>query len=393
MGKITLKKKIAAVASFAMLAIAVIVPIAANPKSTDARWNCTPQNVVYCGANDRTDLINQINNGDGAHSDLKSLYAGMGIFTEDLAGTYIESGVVTRDGRVLLANGQQVASNVVMGWRPTPGLTGTSWHGLTWNYLPNAFGPNTPQDGALVYMYKGQFQYAIDVVCGNPILKNLSPVPPRITVDKVVRNVTQGTDPKAFFENVSAKPGDIVRFKIKVFNNSTVTAQQTTISDALPNYLTIEPGTGELFHYELENNAWKMTSQKISDSDIKSGRVAGNLRPNQDAFLLFNAVVNENVPAGCNNLVNTGFADSSQTNPVSDTASVTVCKEGPPPPPPPGPPVTPPVTPPAPGQPTALPVSGPVEAAAGVMGTGALGYAGYMWRRSRKNLLDVLKNK
>jgi uncharacterized repeat protein (TIGR01451 family) len=44
-----------------------------------------------------------------------------------------------------------------------------------------------------------------------------------------------------------------------------------------------------------------------------------------------------------------------------------------------------------PGQPTSLPVSGPVEAAGGIMGTGALGYAGYMWRKSRKTLTDTLK--
>lgn len=54
-------------------------------------------------------------------------------------------------------------------------------------------------------------------------------------------------------------------------------------------------------------------------------------------------------------------------------------------------PPTPPVTPPTPGQPTSLPVSGPVEAAGGVMGTGALGYAGYLWRKSRKTLLGSLK--
>lgn len=48
-----------------------------------------------------------------------------------------------------------------------------------------------------------------------------------------------------------------------------------------------------------------------------------------------------------------------------------------------------PPTPPA--QPTQLPVSGPVEAAAGVMGTGALGYAGYMWRRSKIKLMSTLK--
>lgn len=60
-------------------------------------------------------------------------------------------------------------------------------------------------------------------------------------------------------------------------------------------------------------------------------------------------------------------------------------QETPPPPPP-----TPP-TPPTPGQPTSLPVSGPVEAAGGVMGTAGLGYAGYLWRKSRKTLMDNLK--
>src|SRR3990167_2705541 len=119
MRKITLKKKIVGLASIAMLAIAVVVPIVANPKDADARWECKPQNVINCGADDRGDLVNQIKNGDGVHTDLKSLFAGLGIYPDDLASQYAVGGVVTRDGRVLLANGQQVASNVVMGWRPT----------------------------------------------------------------------------------------------------------------------------------------------------------------------------------------------------------------------------------------------------------------------------------
>lgn len=52
-----------------------------------------------------------------------------------------------------------------------------------------------------------------------------------------------------------------------------------------------------------------------------------------------------------------------------------------------------PVPTPTPSQPTSLPVSGPVDTAAGVVGTGALGYAGYMWRRSRKALKNTLMSK
>ncbi|MDO8507439.1 MAG: hypothetical protein Q7S53_02630 [bacterium] len=390
MKNIKLKKRILGVVSMLALAVAVLVPIAANPKTADA-WECHAQNVINCGVNDKTNMINQINNGDGVHTDLKSMFGNMGIYTEDLGNKNTLGGVVTRDGRVLLANGQQVASGVVIGERQTAGRTGTQWQGLIWNFIPNAFAPAVTQQGAYVYMYNGEFQYAIVMSCGNPVLKSLRAVPPHTTISKEVRNVTQNPTGTTYSETVSANPGDVVRFRIRVYNNSTVTAQLVHIGDTLPNYLTIEPGSAQTTTQQLSGTTWQAVTANISDTEAIHGRNIGSLIPNQDAYMVFNARVSNGVPSGCHTLVNTGFTDSDHTNPVTDTANVNVCVQGPPPPIPPTPPVTPPTV--TPSQPTSLPVSGPVEAAGGVMGTAGLGYAGYLWRRSRKTLLGALKSK
>lgn len=394
MKKINLKKKIAGITSVVILFIALVYPIFANPKDADA-LECKAQNVINCGVTDKANMITQINNGDGIHTDLKSMFGNMGIYTEDLGNQNTVGGVVTRDGRVLLANGQQVASGVVMGERAIAGRTGTPWQGLNWNFIPNAFAPAVTQQGAYVYMYNGQFQYAIVVSCGNPVLASLRAVPPHITISKEVRNVTQDPNGTTFTETVNAKPGDIVRFRIRTYNNAAVTAQLVHIGDTLPNYLTIESGSAQTTTQQLSGNAWQAVTTSISDNEAIHGRNIGSLMPNQDAYMIFNARVKSEVPAGCHNLINTGFADSDHTNPITDTANVNVCVQGPPPPPPPPTPPTP-VTPSTTTvasvstTPTALPTSGPVEAAGGVMGTAGLGYAGYLWRKSRKRLSDTL---
>ncbi len=398
MKKISLKKKITGFLFLTILTAAIIVPLLANPKTASARWECNPQNVINCGVNDKTDLVNQITSGDGVHSDLKTIFSNIGILPADIQNQNTMGGVVTRDGRVILANGQVVATNVVMGFRQIPGLTGTPFDGLVWNSVPNLIGPNDPQESAYIYMFNGQFQYAVLLTCGNPVLRSLAPIPPHITITKEARNLTQNPNSTTFSKSVNANSGDIVRFRVKILNNSTITDENVKIGDILPNNLTLEANSGQTSIYQLVNAQWHLVTTNISDAEVSSKPI-GALIPNQEAFLLFNAKVTGTLPAGCSTLINKGFTETSAISRIFDTANVNVCISTPPTPPTPAPTPTPvtlastPTPSVSAATPTRLPTSGPVEAAGGVMGTGSLGYAAYLWRKSRKKLLNTLKNK
>lgn len=391
MKKVFIKNKLLlALSTFMFFSSVVLYPFS-SPQTAEA-WECKDRNVIRCGVSDRQDLASKIINGDGTHTDIKSIFEKIGIYPDDILSKDTVGGIVKKDGTVWVGS-QQVASGVVMGERSSAGVGGTPFAGLAWNFVPATWDPQVEQVGAYVYMYKGSFKYAVILSCGNPVLSSLNAIPPHLIIEKTVRNTTANPS-SAFTKSANANPGDTVEFKARVVSDGQVTAEHVNIGDYLPSTMTLVSGSAKVTVAKLVNGSWQIVTINYADAELASGRDIGNLQPGQDAVLTFSAKVSTTL-TGCNTLVNTAFADSSQTSPITDKANVVVCSQGPPPPPP-----SPPPTP--QGQPTvaaaavpsgALPVSGPVEAAAGVMGTGAIGYAGYMWRRSRRHLLDTLKKK
>ncbi len=414
------------ISTFAVMLIIIFAGFSAfaimsHPKPMQAD-GCQPQNVIECGVTDRTDLVNQINNGDGIHTDIKSIFAAIGISPEDVASADTVPGSVTQDGRVLV-NGSAVATNVIMGERQTAGVGGTPFAGLVWNPISIRFAPGISQ-GAYVHMVNGHFTWAIITSCGNPVLTSFASQN-SLTITKEVRNVTQNPNSTTYANSVNANVGDIVRFRVHATNNGSETDQNVTLKDTLPNNLTLESGTAQVTFQQLVNNTWQIVTQTIPDADVAGGHNVGSLQPTQDAFLIFNAKVTSGPESGCAGLVDTAFASSTQTGAVQATATVNVCSAVttttttvPPtttttvpstttttvPPittttmpiaPPTNSPQVASVTPAVSTavSPSRLPVSGPVEATGGAMGTMGIGYAGYLWRKSRKRLNDILRKK
>jgi len=389
MKKMKLKRKIMGTLSMLALLVAVIVPVISHPRQATA-LECKARNVITCGVNDRAELVANIRNDAG----LRHLFATMGIYADDVASVDAVGGIVKRDGSVWVGN-TQVATGTIMGQRGTESIEGanTPWAGLNWAYTNIMFGPDTNQQAAFVYMRDGQFLYAIVLSCGNPVLRQPAPFPPGMSLNKNVRNITADTN-STFAKSTNAKPGDTVEFRMEIVDISKVTVEEVVANDTLPAHLTLVPGSAHAQVKVLTASGWQEQDHIITDAKIASGQELGNFRPTQNSFVYLRATAGNDIPDGCTNVVNTGSAKARQISSISSTASVNICKTTPTPPPP-TPPVTPPTTPPTvtPGQPTSLPTSGPVEAAGGVMGTGALGYAGYLWRRSRKTLMNTLLNK
>lgn len=363
------------------------------PENNTAKaWECKDQNVISCGVNDRQDLANKITNGDGTHTDIKTIFNRIGIIPEDILSNDTVGGVVKKDGTVWVGS-QMVASGVTMGFRPVLGVTGTPFAGLIWTFAQDQFDPQVGQAGAYVYMRNGQFKYAVLVSCGNPILQTLNAIPPHMQIEKTVRDVT--TNPTgAFAKSVNANPGDTIEFKVKVINNGDITLENVNIGDYLPGHMILVPGIAKANVSEFINGSWQRVDVAFADTDVAKGKDVGSIEPGDSDVFTLQVKVGSDLPQGCTTLTDTGFAASNLTQAITDKANVIVCIQGPTPPTPVTPPSVTPVSAPVSGGvvPSKLPVSGPIEAAAGVLGTASLGSAGYFWRRSRKKLLDSLKN-
>ncbi len=467
---IKLKKKLVGLSVFAMLFAGILAPFMAYTP-TDAWGRCHESHVLVCGATSRQNLVNQINNGDGTHNDIKGIFGSLGIYGSDILGPNTYEGEVRKDNTVWIGN-TLVARGVSDGQRGTVGILGgyTPWAGLDWAYPTANFAANSIS--AWVYMKDGYFQYAVLKPCGNPVFAHLQAIPPSITIQKEVANVSKNpNDP--WVKSDSAAPGDTLAYRIKVQNNSKVTAEGVTVRDYIPAGTTLVPGSGKIW--------FTTNSVLMNDASITGGAGLGNLVPGQIVWITLQVKVNP-APDSCHLLTNTVTAKGNYTTRVTDTANTgVICAQakyiitikkfndlngdgkqesgegmlsgwtftltgnglnessitdangslsfqglnagqytvtetmqsgwksttgtvktvsvGPDQtvifgnqqivtPPPSSPP---PVTPSATVSPTTLPVSGPVETGAGVLGTSALGYVGYLWRRSKKRLLESLK--
>ncbi|MEK7447179.1 MAG: DUF11 domain-containing protein [Patescibacteria group bacterium] len=302
-----------------IIPIAALIAVLFTPfgiKSSTSAWPCYEPNVVFCGSNSKTEFANQMANGDGRNGDIGTMLGRMGIFPNDVLSSRMVDGEIHRDGSVWVG-GTMVASNALNGQRGTYGINGpsTPWAGLYWASPSANFRPDVNILTAWVYMYNGQFKYGIIKACGNPIVIQLTPATPGITIEK---KVSSSGDP-VWRKSNTARAGETLKYDVYVKNNSTVSTEGMAIWDVLPPHVTLIPGTGRMM---ISNNTYN-----IPDSAI-TGRVdAGDWAPGQDGRMTFEVRINNDIPQGqCADLVNTGLTAFSRiTTPLTSTATTRVC--------------------------------------------------------------------
>ncbi|MBX4191181.1 MAG: DUF11 domain-containing protein [Candidatus Doudnabacteria bacterium] len=122
-----------------------------------------------------------------------------------------------------------------------------------------------------------------------------------LSIEKLARNVTQNQN--SFVDTVSASPKDKVEFQIKVTANGNTSAQNVTLTDVLPNNMTLDNGSSlshDLGNMQAGTNKVVIISATLADNDA------------------FNC--------GSNNRVNTATADATNTDVVTDSATVVVTR-------------------------------------------------------------------
>lgn len=149
---------------------------------------------------------------------------------------------------------------------------------------------------------------------------------PGFTINKMV----QLDGGKEWAENVTAKAGDKVRYRIQFKNTGNVTLKNVVIRDVLPTGMTYVKGTTVLY------NAANTNGKTLTDGIVsKEGINIGDYAKDTEATIYFYATVNASLADNCDDSTLTNVAKGRYNNDdkteKSDTADVSVngkdCKE------------------------------------------------------------------
>ena len=170
---------------------------------------------------------------------------------------------------------------------------------------------------------------------------------------------------KEWLENVTAKAGDTVRYRIQFKNTGNTTLKNVVIRDILPQGMSYKKGTTIL--YNAENTKGKKLGDGIVTAD---GINIGDYAKGTEATVYFYATVNASLEDNCYDSTLTNVAKGKYNNDSktekSDTAKVSVkgqiCKD------------------------PDLPKTGATTIATGIFGTAAVATAAGYYIVSRKKL-------
>jgi uncharacterized repeat protein (TIGR01451 family) len=187
----------------------------------------------------------------------------------------------------------------------------------------------------------------------------------------------------------TAKPGETLIYTIVVKNTGETDLTNIVIKDILPGHIASAKAT-------------TTAPSEVSGDLFKEGVTIAKLQPGQIATIEVEAIIKDakGLPCGETILINRVNSSTDQTNREdnlnNNTAKTTVNKDCPEPKKPcrynpkldyDDPDCIPPVTPPV------IPPTGPVEAAAAIVGVGALTFGATAYARSRKDLVSKLLKK
>lgn len=192
---------------------------------------------------------------------------------------------------------------------------------------------------------------------------------PDFTVSKQVR-INGTTD---WAKSVTAQPGQKVDYRIGYDNVGTNAEQNVLVKDQLP------AGVGYVPNSTMLKNATNRTGDglKLQSNELTTatGVNIGNYNAKANAFVMFSATVpnNDALVCGANKLTNTATVYTANGS-KSDTADVIVNKAEC-----------------VPGEtPAALPVTGPAEVIAGLVGIAAITIGVVYYYKSRRDLQEAL---
>ncbi|MFA5158636.1 MAG: DUF11 domain-containing protein [Patescibacteria group bacterium] len=137
-----------------------------------------------------------------------------------------------------------------------------------------------------------------------------------LVMDKKVAHPGETT----WHDEINANPGDSVVYDLGVRNDGNITAQQVTVKDILPTYMTYETGTTYLY------TAAHPEGVKLPDTLYTTGVSLPDVIPGQSnsVYITYRARVNANIPAGSWSLNNVAKVFQAGVEKDMDQAKVNV---------------------------------------------------------------------
>ncbi|MDF2460613.1 MAG: hypothetical protein K0S68_16 [Candidatus Saccharibacteria bacterium] len=329
-------------ASAVALALSLVSPVATQAAAGEPR-DCETFSIIYCGAYTKAELLKKMTEGDGRHSaaNIQQIYykEGRGVTEANFKSASTVDGRVYKDGRVVV-NGKTVATGGKAISRTY--TEGSTKSGSVW-MRPNSQGFAVDSIPAWVNMDGGQFRYYIIKSCGN------------IGVATPVKTPTPSPTPAPVheFDCIDLVP-------TRVTNKGSNDTYRFTVTPKVKN-VTI---TGYRFTFSDGTSVTTAADKPFVEREIKSG-----------SFKVQAQVI-------------TNKGETKIVEACTATVNITVNTPSPTPTPTPTPTATPQVL----GV-TTLPETGPAALLGGIAGLTAVGYAGRSYLRSRKALMDSLRNK
>ena len=129
-------------------------------------------------------------------------------------------------------------------------------------------------------------------------------------------------DAKQWSENYTAKPGEVVDYRISYDNTGTTKQENVVVKDTLPAGMTYVAGSTRLV------NASNSTGKTLTDDITKGGINIGHYTANSNAFVYFSAKIADNdlLPKCGDNLLHNIAKVETDNGSKEDDANVTVPK-------------------------------------------------------------------
>ncbi len=249
------------------------------------------------------------------------------------------------------------------------------------NFMDKSLSDNLVAGGTLIGHdnlngdMNGCFEYAAYVTFKVKLVEKT----PKLKIAKFVR--FDGQTSADWKTSITAKPGDVVEYKIAFDNVGNTQIDDLIVGDDLPNGMSYVKGTDKVIN-SLNAPSGESLADQITSVDVK---LLDRYNPGVGAIVVYKAKIDALADkCGKLTLTNNASARTASTNKVLASADVVVdtgksCTT---------PVVTPPVTTTPQVLPTTteLPNTGPASVLGGLLGTGSIAVAVRNWLGSRKAL-------
>lgn len=191
---------------------------------------------------------------------------------------------------------------------------------------------------------------------------------------KLVKTVS--LDGENFSESVTAKPGDIVTYRVEFSNTGNTDLTNVTFRDALPKGVTLVNGT-TIMTNNAHPNGFKL-SDTIGTNGFNTGLFGVGTKGVLTYQVKLNSDIVDNNACGTSSFINTVTVNYDGGGELKDDATINVDKE-----------CQPGETP---TTPTSLPKTGPAEVALAIVAAICLTAGGVYWYRSQKEVARLQKS-